>query len=134
MVLFNVVFIISLCSLNVALVDVDLVEIRCRDDVVSTISHCTFLRKGQYKLLDVDGGVKTVTFDRLTNSQVLIPDHVNKLILFSSAFDTLMPCEHVITEQKVMVRIDDKDEEILCVSKLYVTIKNNSNIHMSRDA
>ena len=84
-------------------------SIRCLDDEgIDTIKHCIFLQKGTYFLVNVENA-KTITYDRLTDSTVIIPDLVSKLIILSSAFDKMEPCEHAITQHNVIVRIDDQD-------------------------
>lgn len=116
--LLNVVFILIMFNFGSASEDV--LSIRCSDDVSKTITHCSFLQKGQYKLLDVGNEVKTITFDRLTNSKFFVPDIVKTLTctIFSSTYDTLNPCDHVIPTRKLMIRIDDQDLVTECVSKI----------------
>ena len=111
----NVLLILLTLSINIALARV--FSIQCLDDVSESITQCIYLQNGIYKLINVDNNVKTVTFDRLTDSRVVIPSNVEKLI-FSSAFDTLKPCDHVIAQKRVLVRIEDQDLETECVSKM----------------
>lgn len=112
----NVLLILLTLSINIALARV--FSIQCLDDVSESITQCTYLQNGIYKLINVDNNVKTVTFDRLTDSRVVIPSNVEKLVIFSSAFDTLKPCDHVIAQKRVLVRIEDQDLETECVSKM----------------
>lgn len=114
----HIIIVFILIMFNFGSASEDVLSIRCSDDVSKTITHCSFLQKGQYKLLDVGNEVKTITFDRLTNSKIFIPDNVKTPTIFSSTYDTLNPCDHVIATRKVMIRIDDQDLVTECVSKI----------------
>lgn len=54
-------------------------------------------------------------FNRLPNSQVLVPDWVKQIVILSSTFDGFLPCDHVISSNNIEVYTHDKEVLWHCV-------------------
>lgn len=97
------------------------IEVRCNDGIIATEVKCEFQESGVYRVLGVDTVVTKLIFDRLTNSQVIIPHHVQELTISSSSeFDTFSPCEHLLSTHWVKLNIENLDFHGQCVSMISI--------------
>jgi hypothetical protein len=84
--------------------------------------ECDFTETGIYYLEYLDAEVRSVRFNKLTDSSVLLPNHVQELIITHSEFDTFLPCQHIVTAVGVTLKIEDQDLEIHCVSITHINL------------
>lgn len=96
----------------------NIIPLHCNEDISATVVRCTFLQKGIYKIINLKKAVTTVIFDRLTDSKIYLPEHVNKLIISSSVFDNYEPCNHLMTSYQTVIITEDQDLKTDCVSKI----------------
>ena len=51
-----------------------------------------------------------------------LPTNVHHLIIKSSSFDTLAPCEHVLSLSNVTITVEDTETLTTCVRNTYTKI------------
>lgn len=120
MFLITVFYVLSLARI----VDPTTIEISCEDSDLRNEVRCHFTETGTYILKYVDASVTSVWFNKLTNSYVLLPNQIRKLVISSSTFDDIMGCDHVISRKIVEVYIEDINFKRICVRMtLFSTLK-----------
>ena len=79
-----------------------------------------FTDKSRYNLINLNRVITSVEFDRLTDSTVNLPEHVQQLIIKSSVYDSFTPCEYLKSEVIVTVTVQDAGTTTHCVSTFHI--------------
>ena len=128
MYLLTLIYVLTLVSCG----DPATIEINCEDGEASHAVKCEFTDPGTYVLKNVGDDVNTVWFNKLTNSNVKLPNGIRKLIISLSTFDDTVGCNHVISENEIQLYIEDIDVEEICVSMtLFSTHGIIANVYIS---
>lgn len=77
----------------VSIVNCVTVPISCNDGDVSFEVSYEFTEPGTYILKYIDASVTRVKFNKLTNSYVMLPNHIRELTISSTRFDELTGCD-----------------------------------------